>query len=278
LTVREILGRGALRLKESAILSARLEAELLLAHVLKVARLDLHAAGERVLAAAETEAFEALLDRRARGEPVAYLTGRKEFYSLDLKVTHDVLVPRPETEMLVDRVLELRPKRLLDLGTGSGCIAVACALHLEGCDVTATDVSPKALAVARENAARHGARVRFLEGDLYDALPQEERFDVIASNPPYVRAAEAARVATHEPLLALDGGREGLSLLARVIEGAPRFLVPGGTFLCEIGEDQEAQVLRLASGCFASAWVAKDLAGQPRLLACKNVPGSFQQG
>lgn len=277
MTVREILRRGALRLKESAILSARLEAELLLAHVLKVARLDLHAAGERTLAAAETEAFEALLDRRARGEPVAYLTGRKEFYSLDLKVTRDVLVPRPETEMLVDRALELRPKRLLDLGTGSGCIAVACALHLKGCDVTATDVSPKALAVARENAHRHGARVRFLEGDLYAALPAGERFDVIASNPPYVRAAAAARVATHEPLLALDGGREGLSLLARVIEGAPRFLAPQGTLLCEIGEDQEADALRLAAGHFASAEVAKDLAGQPRLLACKNVPGSFQQ-
>jgi release factor glutamine methyltransferase len=269
LTVREVLGRAARCLKGSAILSARLEAELLLAHVLGATRLDLHAAGERVVSAAEEQAFGALLDRRARGEPVAYLTGRKEFYSLDLVVTRDVLVPRPETEMLVDRVRELGPRRLLDLCTGSGCVAVACAVHLPSCDVTATDVSAKALAVARENAARHGATVRFLEGDLFGALPQGDRFDVIASNPPYVRAAEAARVATFEPMLALDGGPSGLSLLERVIVGAPGFLAPGGTLLCEIGEDQEAAALRLAAGRFAFAEVVRDLAGQPRMLLAR---------
>jgi release factor glutamine methyltransferase len=266
LTVREALGRAAQRLRESAILSARLEAEMLLAHVLGTRRLDLHAAGDRELGAAEVAAFEALLERRGRGEPVAYLTGRKEFYSLELLVTPDVLVPRPETEMLVDRVIAVRPRRLLDLGTGSGCVAVACAVHLPGCEVTATDVSGNALAVARRNAERHGVRIRFLEGDLYAALPLGERFDVIASNPPYVRAGEAARVATHEPLLALDGGPEGLTLLARVIEGAPGALAPGGTLLCEIGEDQEADALRLAGGRFASAEVLRDLAGNPRML------------
>jgi release factor glutamine methyltransferase len=262
LTVREVLERATLRLRGAAILSARLEAELLLAHVLGVRRLDLHAAADRALVAGEFQAFEALLDRRAGGEPVAYLTGRKEFYSLELEVTRDVLVPRPETEMLVDKVLELRPRRLLDLGTGSGCIAVACAVNLPQCDVTATDVSAKALAVARRNAERHGVRIRFLEGDLYAALPQGERFDVIASNPPYVRAAEAARVATHEPLLALDGGPDGVALLARVLEGAPRHLAPQGALLCEIGEDQESAALRLAPG----GVVARDLAGHPRLL------------
>jgi release factor glutamine methyltransferase len=269
LTVQEILGRASLRLREGKVLSARLEAELLLAHVLGTGRLDLHAEGERTLGEAEIAAFDALLDRRVRGEPVAYLTGRKEFYSLDLLVTRDVLVPRPETEMLVDRVLALEPRRLLDLGTGSGCIAVACAVHLPRCEVTATDLSPAALAVARENASRHGVSVRFLEGDLYAALPGGERFDVIAANPPYVRAAEAARVAIHEPLLALDGGPRGLSLLARVIEGAPPFLAAGGTLLCEIGEDQEPAALRLAAGRFARAEVARDLAGQPRMLEAR---------
>jgi len=274
LTVSGILRSGALRLAGRAILSARLEAELLLAHVLGVKRLDLHAEGERELVAREIEAFDALLDRRGRGEPVAYLTGKKEFYSLDLEVTPDVLVPRPETEMLVDRVLELRPRRLLDVGTGSGCIAVACALNLEGCEVTATDVSGRALAVARRNALRHGVAVRFLEGDLYAAVPEGERFDVIASNPPYVRRAEAARVATHEPLLALDGGPDGLSLLGRVIGGALRFLAPGGTLLCEIGEDQEVAALDLAAGRFASAEVARDLAGQPRVLEARVAGGN----
>lgn len=266
MTVREALGRAATRLRERAILSARLEAELLLAHVLGVPRLDLHAGGDRALLPPEAAAFEGLLERRGRGEPVAYLTGRKEFYSLELLVTPDVLVPRPETEMLVDRVVELRPGRLLDLGTGSGCVAVACGVHLPACDVTATDVSAAALDVARANAERHGARIRFLAGDLYGAVPEGERFDVIASNPPYVRAAEAERVATHEPLLALDGGPDGLALLARVIEGAPGALVPGGTLLCEIGEDQEAVALHLAKGHFASAEVIRDLAGNPRML------------
>jgi release factor glutamine methyltransferase len=266
LTVHEALARATLLLKGAAILSARLEAEMLLAHVLGARRLDLHAAGERGLLPAEEAAYGALLDRRTAGEPVAYLTGRKEFYSLDLLVTPDVLVPRPETEMLVDRVIDLRPDRLLDLGTGSGCVAVACAVHLPGCEVTATDVSGKALAVARRNAERHRVRIRFLEGDLYGALPAGERFDVIASNPPYVRAAEAARVATHEPLLALDGGPSGVTLLARVIEGAPGALASRGTLLCEIGEDQEAAALSLARNRFASAAVARDLAGEPRLL------------
>jgi len=266
LTVNEVLGRATTRLRQGAILSARLEAEMLLAHVLGILRLDLHAARERDLVAEEVAAFEGLLARRERGEPVAYLTGEREFYSLDFKVTPDVLVPRHETEIIVDRVLELRPARLLELGTGSGCIAVACAVHLPRCEVTATDVSAKALAVARGNAERHRARIRFLEGDLYAAVPAGERFDVIASNPPYVRASEAARVAKHEPLLALDGGPEGISLLARVVEGAAAFLAPEGTLLCEIGEDQEAEALRLAADHFVRAKVARDLAGQPRML------------
>jgi release factor glutamine methyltransferase len=266
LTVREILASSAAWLSARAILSSRLEAELLLAHVLGVGRMDLYAHADRPLAEAEVRAYRGLLDRRAAGEPVAYLTGRREFYSLEFLVTRDVLVPRPETEMLVDRVRELEPRRLLDLGTGSGCVAIACAVHLPACDVTATDVSPAALAVARANAERHGARVRFLQGDLFAPLAADERFDVIVSNPPYVRAAEAARVATHEPRLALDGGPDGLALLARVIGGAPRHLAPRGTLLCEIGEDQEAAALRIAEGKFASAEVVRDLAGQPRVL------------
>jgi release factor glutamine methyltransferase len=269
LTVQGVLGRAALRLRSAAILSARLEAELLLAHVLDETRLGLHAEADRTLTEEEAAAFDALLARRERGEPVAYLTGRKEFYSLEFAVTRDVLVPRPETEMIVDKVIELRPKRLLDLGTGSGCIAVACAHHLPGCDVTATDVSARALAVARRNAERHGARIRFLEGDLYAALPQGERFDVIVSNPPYVRSAEATRVATQEPLLALDGGADGLALLARVIAGAPAFLAPEGTLLCEIGEDQESAALRLADAHFRTIQVERDLAGHPRMILAR---------
>jgi len=268
LTVREILQRSALWLSGKGIASARLEAELLLAHVLGGERLDLYRAVDRPVSEEEADAYRALLQRRARGEPVAYLTGRREFYSLDLRVTRDVLVPRPETELLVDRARELKPRRILDLGTGSGCIAIACAVKLPEAEVTATDVSAAALAVARGNAERHGVagRIRFLEGDLYTPLAPDERFDLIVSNPPYVRHGEAERVATHEPHLALYGGKDGLLVLGRLIADAPSHLESDGTLLSEIGEDQEKAVRALATACFARVVVEKDLAGRPRVL------------
>lgn len=267
MTVDEALGRATLRLKGAAILSARLEAELLLAHVLGVRRLDLHAAGGRELLSADAAAYEALLDRRAGGEPVAYLTGRKEFYSLELLLTPDVLVPRPETEVLVERAIDLVRKRLthgrdpaagpleiLDLCTGSGCIAVALARHLGAARLLASDCSEPALGVARRNAERHGVseRIEFRLGDLF-ACWEGQAFDMIVSNPPYIGVAEATSlpvtVRDFEPHVALFAGPDGLAILRRIAEQAAGFLRPGGRLLLEVGYRQAGAVRRLLEDC-----------------------------
>ncbi|MHC4974747.1 MAG: peptide chain release factor N(5)-glutamine methyltransferase [Planctomycetota bacterium] len=259
--VREVLQRSATWLDKKGSEAARLEAELLLAHVLGTERLGLYAAAERRLGDGELESYRGLLRRRADGEPVAYLTGRREFYGLELEITRDVLVPRPETELLVDRARELRPARILDLGTGSGCVAIACASQMPDATVTATDVSDSALEVASNNAARHGVsdRIRFLQGDLFDPLTEDERFDLIVSNPPYVPEGEAASVAAHEPRLALYAGKEGLEVIERLLAAAPGHLAGGGTLLIEIGEDQEAAVRECAAAHFGQVQITPDL-------------------
>lgn len=269
--VREVLQRSATWLSGKGSDAPRLEAELLLAHVLGTERLGLYADAHRRLGDGELESLRGLLRRRADGEPVAYLTGHREFYGLELEITRDVLVPRPETELLVDRARELRPARILDLGTGSGCVAIACAKQLADAAVTATDLSPAALEVAARNAARHGVadRIRFLEGDLFFALEPADLFDLIVSNPPYVAAGEAAGVAAHEPRLALYAGKQGLEVIGRLLAGAGGHLAAGGTLLVEIGEDQEAAVRELAAAHFGHVGITHDLRRLPRVLEAR---------
>jgi len=269
-TVREVIQRSASWLGDKGFPSARLEAELLLAHLLGVDRVVLYTQSDRPLDGGELDRCRALLRRRATGEPIAYLTGCREFYGLDFAVGPAVLVPRPETELLVDRARELEPSRFLDVGTGSGCIAVACAVRLPEAEGTATDVSAAALDVARGNAARHGVaeRVRFLEGDLFAPL-DGERFDLIASNPPYVAVGEAAEVARHEPALALFAGERGLDVIARLLAEAPAHLEAGGTLLMEIGEEQGDEVRALAARHFRRVEIHPDLSGHPRILEAR---------
>jgi release factor glutamine methyltransferase len=266
--VKEILQRSTSWLAGKGFPSARLEAELLLAHVLGVGRLDLYTASERPLERTEIDAYRTLLRRRAGGEPVAYLTGEREFYGLAFRVDPAVLVPRPETELLVDRARELRPATVLDLGTGCGCIAVACAVRLPEAVLVATDVSAEALAIAEANARRHDVaeRIRFLPGDLFAPLAAEERFDLVVSNPPYVPEGQAEEVGRHEPRAALYAGADGLDLLRRIVAAAPDHLAPGGTLLAEIGEDQGGAVRALAEERFANVTIHPDLAGLPRFL------------
>jgi release factor glutamine methyltransferase len=249
--------------------SARLEAELLLAHLLNTRRIELYASADRCLDETEKQAYRELLKRRVDGEPVAYLTGYKEFYGLEFQVTADVLVPRPETELLVDRAREIGGRTLLDLGTGSGCIAIACAVRMKKTAVTATEISPEALSVAKKNAQLHAVadRIRFLEGDLFAALPASERFELIVCNPPYV--PESHELGDHEPTIALYAGRDGMAVLRRLLAEAEDYLAEGGTLLVEIGEDQADPVRSLARGRFARVEVHEDLAGHPRVLeAC----------
>lgn len=266
----------------AASATATLDAELLVAHVLGIDRSALAAQPERRLDASQAEMLERLTLRRLAGEPVAYLTGCKEFWSLDLGVTHDVLVPRPETELVVELALAAlagiaRPA-VLDLGTGSGAIALAIARERPDAAVTAVDGSAGALAVAAGNAARLGiANVRFLHGSWFGPVAGE-RFDLVASNPPYLAADDPALASlAHEPRLALVAGPGGLEALARVCAGAPGALRPGGALVVEHGADQGAAVRTLMSGAgLVDVATHRDLAALPRATQGRTAPDTLE--
>jgi release factor glutamine methyltransferase len=258
----------------------RLTGELLLAHALRCDRVRLYVDFDKPLADPELAAFRELVKRRAEGEPTAYLVGKREFYGHPLRVTPAVLVPRPETELVVEAALAALPEggRALDLCTGSGAIAVALALEGKGARITATELSPEALAVARENAAALGAQVELHEGDLFAPLPADARFDVIVSNPPYVPSGELpglSREVHREPSLALDGGADGLTLLRRIVAEAPRWLAPGGTLVLEMHEThfESLPALCRAAG-FVTAEARKDLAGLWRYVVARGAPSA----
>jgi release factor glutamine methyltransferase len=245
-----------------------LDAELLLAHVLCTERWRLTAHPERCVSPAEATRFRALLARRANGEPLAYLTGHREFWSLDLAVTPDVLVPRPETELLIERALKLRPQsaaRVADLGTGSGAIAIVLARERPQWQVVATDASLAALAVARGNSMALGAQVEFRHGDWYAPLAGE-RFDLLLSNPPYVAADDPAMQALrHEPAMALTPGPDAFSCLCTLARGAAQHLLPGGWLILEHGSTQGAQLRdELVLAGLRHVRSHRDLAGQER--------------
>jgi release factor glutamine methyltransferase len=257
--------------------SPRLEADLLVGFAAGVTRSTIAAFPERTVDAAAVERFRAALARRAAGEPLAYITGTKEFYSLTLAVTSAVLIPRPETELLVDAALAHlppeEPRAVLDVGTGSGAVALAIKHERPKAAVTALDESPAALDVARANGARLGLAVRWLQSDWFDGVPAE-RFDVIVSNPPYVCAGDPAlgTALRFEPRAALDGGPDGLAAYRRLLAGAAAHLSAGGTLLLEHGSGQRAPLERLGA---AFGWrtlrAHEDLGGHDRVLEL--VPG-----
>ena len=248
----------------------QLDAELLLAHALGVSRTRLRSHPEDTSPAAAIVRFERLIERRAAGEPVAYLLGYKEFWTLRLTVSPAVLVPRPETELLVERALQLHPRdsaQVADLGTGSGAIALALASERPQWQVTATDVSADALAIARTNAVALGlGRVRFVEGSWFSGL-RGRTFDLVASNPPYVAGEDPMLVGlSHEPRLALTPGADALACLREIIRAAPGHLVRGGWLLLEHGATQASAVAsELAARGFVTVRSHRDLAGHERM-------------
>ena len=270
---------GDLLLQAAAQLSPRtdsphLDAELLMAHALGVSRAGLLA---RLRETGPVGAFPEYLARRLAHEPVAYILGHREFYSLDFIVRPPVLIPRPETEHLVETGLAFakeagRRLRILDLCTGSGCVAVTLAHELPGSTVTAVDIAPVAAALARENAARARVPVRVLEGDLFDALPADEpAFDLITANPPYVEAAEwdtlAPDITRYEDPGALLSGEDGLDCVRRIVRQAPAHLVKGGMLAMEIGEKQyEAVAALFLQAGFENVACVPDLAGIRRII------------
>jgi release factor glutamine methyltransferase len=259
----------------------RLDAEVLLAHALDCRRIDLYTRYTETASEEGRARFRDLVRRRVEGCPVAYLVGRKEFFSLTFEVGPDVLIPRPDTECLVVECLRLAKgqtaPRILDVGTGSGNLAVAIAHQHKAAQVTAVDRSGAALVVAARNAARHGVaeRVRFLEGNLFEPLTAGERFDFIVSNPPYIpREALPSLmpgVRDYEPHLALDGGPGGFEVFGRLIDSARRFLIPGGQLLVEIGAPQEKEARQRieAAGCYELAETILDGSRHPRVLRAR---------
>jgi release factor glutamine methyltransferase len=263
--------RAAAALAEAGSPTPRLDAELLLAHVLGVERLALHAAPDRPAAEAERQAFERLVERRRGREPVAHLVGVRAFRRLLLRVTPDVLVPRPETELLVELALEAAPPgaRVVDWGTGSGAIAIALADERPDHRVTGIDRSPAALAVAAGNAEAAGAAVEWVRSDGFAALAGR-RFEVVAANPPYLSEADLAAAPpelAHEPREALVAGPGGLEALARIAREAPAHLAPGGWLLAEVGAGQADAVRALwREAGLGDVAVRPDLAGIPRFV------------
>jgi len=247
-----------------------LEARILLCHALGVSRVGLITGSHRALTAAEADALTTLVARRAAGEPIAYIVGKREFFGLDFCVTDAVLIPRPDTELLVELALErlLPAARVLDMGTGSGAIAVAIAHSRPDARVSALDASAAALAVARANAAANGATVRLLHSDWFTALGAE-RFDLIVSNPPYIAAGDchlSAGDLRFEPAMALTDYADGLSALRTIVAGAASHLAPGAWLLLEHGYDQAVQVRALLAGHgYAGVQSWRDLSGIERV-------------
>jgi release factor glutamine methyltransferase len=265
----------------------RLSAELLLAHVLGIPRIKIYTDYDRPLTDDDRARLRALVTRAGEQEPIAYLTGRAHFFNLEFDVTRDVLIPRPDTETLVENVIQavrrqlvLDAPRVLDLCTGSGCIAAAIAHSLKNANVVATELSPAAAAVARKNLERLGlaGRVSVEEGDLFEPvarLVDPQPFDLILSNPPYIPSANIAAldrsVRDYEPRQALDGGADGLAFHRRIFNEAPDRLTPNGRVFVEIQFDQGPAVLELAgeSGRWDEPRILKDHAGHDRVVTAK---------
>ncbi|MED5416593.1 MAG: peptide chain release factor N(5)-glutamine methyltransferase [Candidatus Latescibacterota bacterium] len=271
----DLINEATQFLASREIENPRLDTELLLAAALGIRRIDLYLQFERILQAGEVETFRAHVRQRLNGCPVQYITGEAGFRLLDLEVTPAVLIPRPETELLVEHALPLAEQgatTALDLCCGSGAIAISLATEATSLHVTGSDLSSEAIRVARRNRDRHdmNQRLQLVCGDLFAPLGTDVRFDMIITNPPYIGSAEIEdlqpEVRDHEPRLALDGGADGLDVVRRIVAGAVDHLTPGGHVLIEVGHTQAEQVVDLMSGRQLEATVHEDLADIPRIV------------
>jgi release factor glutamine methyltransferase len=274
--IREALRNATERLENHRVSSPRLNAEVILAHCLEVDKTYLYTHDDRTLGNVEFQKIEDALYERISGVPVQYIVGRQEFYGRYFTVNPDVLIPRPETEFIVEAVLDLHPpsgSSIIDVGTGSGCVGLTLALEIPEAQITITDVSYAALLTAKSNAVQLGASASIVCMDLLEAV--RGQFDIIVSNPPYVSREETSRlqieVREHEPHVALFGEENGLAVYRKLIPSAERALKPGGYLIMEIGAGLEQRVLEL----FGSEWMLlptrKDLQGIPRTISARNL-------
>ena len=275
-TVGDVLVWTTDRFKESSMKSPRLEAEILLASVLKCDRVTIYMDYQKPLDEDERKRYRELVKKRISGQPTAYLVGHREFWSLDFEVNPDVLIPRPETELLVEIALELLKNlanpSIADIGTGSGCIAIALAKERKDARIVATDISSKALATAEANARRHGSRIEFVRGELIEPLRGKYTFDLVVSNPPYIALKNGPQaepdVIKHEPYIALAGGDDGLAIIRPLVAGAPEIIRPEGRLIMETAMDQAVKVKTLMeeTGKYEHVEIRQDLAGLDRAV------------
>jgi release factor glutamine methyltransferase len=284
-TLIEAINNAAQKLSENGVSNARLDAELLLSHVLNKNRAWLITHIHDALEGKNLQFFEGAVDRRARREPLQYIIGKQEFWGLEFRVTPDVLIPRPETELIIESALAIArdrhgPLTIIDLCTGSGCIAVSLAKELPSAQIIATDTSEKALGVARTNARAQNVaeRIRFFEGDLFEPLETlavHGRVDIIVTNPPYIRAGDLntlqAEVRDYEPETALIAGPDGTEVHRRIIGAAPHYLKPRGILIMEMGMGQSGALAAMIreQEQYGSFEVLKDLAGIERVLVAR---------
>ncbi len=278
LCVKDLLQWATEKLKQRSFETPRLEAEVLLAHAMKIDRLQLYLDLEDAVDKDSELYFKSMIAERLAHKPVSYLTGSKEFMSLDFVVNKNVLIPRPETETLVETVWRLGKagSRVLELGTGSGAIAVSLAKRNFDWHIVATDLSMEAILVARENARLHDVieRISFVQGDLFSAFSRHSEFDWVVSNPPYIPTRDLADlpagIRQYEPILALDGGIDGLSVIRRIISEAYTVLKPDGRLAIEIGYGQSDEVQNLAyeTGKYSDCSIIEDYSGIPRIFCC----------
>lgn len=288
MTVLEAIQRTAEFLARKGVEAPRLQAELLLAHVLKLKRMQLYLSFERILTEVETNQYRDLVQRRGEREPLQHIVGSCNFCGLELTVNRHVLVPRPETELLAEqgwkflKEVEAASKRspgALDLGTGSGCIAIVLAAHCPIAEITATDKSPEALQVARQNADTNGrlAKIQFLQADGFETLDPGRQYDLIVSNPPYIPSAEIAalepEVRDYDPIAALDGGPDGLSFFRLIAQRAASFLLPGGKCMVEFGDGQAHSLKKIFE---EQNWIVdaviEDYTRRPRIIIASRKP------
>ena len=286
-TIQKLLNWVTEYLTNKGIEAPRLSAELLLSHVLGLKRIELYTQFDKPVAAEQLDQLRDMVKRAGQNEPVAYLTGKTEFYSLELEITRDCMIPRPETELLVQRAVESLRARdgvqfICDLCTGSGCIAVAIAKNFSGARIIATDISDAALAVAAGNVQKHqlAERITLLCGDLFEPLIRPldvDKFDLIVCNPPYVSSAEYdnldKNVKDYEPRLALHAGEDGLDIYRRIVEKIDQFLKPGAGLMLEIGYAQGPAVRELLeqTSAFAEIRIEKDYHDNDRIVTARKV-------
>ena len=290
--IKKVFANGVQRLKQVGIPEPELEISLLLSHVLKMERTAVLLNGEKIIDKVQLEDFEEKISRRLIREPLAYIIGEKEFWSLPFKVSKDVLIPRPETEFLLERTLAAfkgmagdseQSVKILDLGTGSGVIGIVLALELPSAKVTAVDYSLNALKVARHNAKKHkvAERINFVNCNWFEGILAKADFDVVISNPPYIAkevlafnkttASLQPEVVEFEPHLALDGGERGVQKISTIAAELGKVLKPGGWFFMEIGADQEKEVSNIfkTTAAYYSCEIFNDYAGLPRVFVAQ---------